>query len=294
MLTSLLTSTISLLLGPQPLALGLDAHRLVQLPRARLPVCEIAAPEAAAASQQQLSAIPAAPDPSTASFDLAEQLSERGALPHGPWRHAFRAITTDHDFLHHGWAKQAFKLEESWPFAIGAYTMDDVARDVTLLPPGFVAHGVEANGGIFNKALSEGFTFADVDAAMDGATVVMLNAGVRHHPKAPPHKIGGIAYAQLRRARVLTRGCAARLRSFWCPNWRASRSRCSRLLVCRFGSTSTCPSLDSNARRSCTRTSRTCCSCSAPAGSGGACIAHRRPPTRRVTTRLRAAKAPTL
>ena len=106
MLTSLLTSTISLLLGPQPLALGLDAHRLVQLPRARLPVCEIAAPEAAAASQQQLSAIPAAPDPSTASFDLAEQLSERGALPHGPWRHAFRAITTDHDFLHHGWAKQ--------------------------------------------------------------------------------------------------------------------------------------------------------------------------------------------
>ena len=51
--------------------------------------------------------------------------------------------------------------------------------DITLLPPGFVAHGVEANGGIFNKPMSDGFTFSDVDTAMDGATVVMLNAGVR-------------------------------------------------------------------------------------------------------------------
>ena len=55
--------------------------------------------------------------------------------------------------------------------------MADVARDVTLLPPQFVAHGVEANGGIYNKPFDAGFTFADVDRAMDGATVVMLNAG---------------------------------------------------------------------------------------------------------------------
>ena len=77
----------------------------------------------------------------------------------------------------HGWAKAPFKLEEEWPFAVGAYTMADVARDVTRLPPQFVAHGVVANGGIYNKPLADGFTFADVDSAMDGATVVMLNAG---------------------------------------------------------------------------------------------------------------------
>lgn len=41
-----------------------------------------------------------------------------------------------------------------------------------------MAHGITApDGGIYNKPFAEGFTFADVDSAMDGATVVMLNAG---------------------------------------------------------------------------------------------------------------------
>ena len=128
-------------------------------------------------SSDFLSAISAAPSTSTASFDLAEALCTDGSLPHGPWRHAFRALVTDETFLQHGWARAPFKLEEQWSFAVGAYTMADVARDITLLPPQFVAHGVEANGGIYNKPFSEGFTFSDVDAAMDGATVVMLNAG---------------------------------------------------------------------------------------------------------------------
>ena len=65
---------------------------------------------------------------------MAEQLSTQ-SLPHGPWRHAFRSLVTDEAFLHHGWAKHPFKLREEWPFAVGAYTMEDVARDVTLLPP---------------------------------------------------------------------------------------------------------------------------------------------------------------
>ena len=55
--------------------------------------------------------------------------------------------------------------------------MEDVERDVTRLPPQFVAHGVDYEGGIYNKPMEAGFTYADVDAAMDGATVVMLNAG---------------------------------------------------------------------------------------------------------------------
>ena len=118
-------------------------------------------------SSDFLSAISAAPSTSTASFDLAEALCTDGSLPHGPWRHAFRALVTDETFLQHGWARAPFKLEEQWSFAVGAYTMADVARDITLLPPQFVAHGVEANGGIYNKPFSEGFTFSDVDAAMD-------------------------------------------------------------------------------------------------------------------------------
>ena len=130
----------------------------------------------AAADEQSLSSIAAAPQPSTACFDLAEQLSTC-ALPHGPWRHAFRGLLTDDKFLQHGWAQMPFKLDEEWAFAIGSYTMEDVERDITLLPPQFVAHGVTVDGGIFNKPFSAGFTFSDVDAAMDGATVVMLNAG---------------------------------------------------------------------------------------------------------------------
>jgi len=125
---------------------------------------------------EALSSIRAAPPATTAAFDLAESLSTQ-ALPNGPWRHAFRQLLTDEAFLAHGWAKAPFKLAEEWPFAVGSYTMEDVARDATLMPPQFLAHGVEYQGGIYNKPFAEGFGFADVEAAMDGATVVMLNAG---------------------------------------------------------------------------------------------------------------------
>ena len=47
------------------------------------------------------------------------------------------------------------------------YTMEDVERDVTRLPPQFVAHGVDYEGGIYNKPMEAGFTYADVDAAIN-------------------------------------------------------------------------------------------------------------------------------
>lgn len=119
------------------------------------------------AAQAALARIPApAVEPS------AEELATGAA-----WREAFRHLLTDERFLEHGWARTPFKLDEKWDFAVRGYTMEDVARDVTRMPPQFVAHGVDYEGGIYNKAMGPGFTFADVDAAMDTATVVMLNAG---------------------------------------------------------------------------------------------------------------------
>lgn len=123
-----------------------------------------------------LSAIRAVPPPSSAAFDLAERVST-GTIADAPWRHAFRALATNAAFLKEGFGKAAFKLDELWPFAIGSFTMEDVERDVQRLPPQFVASGVRHQGGIYNKPFQPGFTFADVDARMDEATVVMLNAG---------------------------------------------------------------------------------------------------------------------
>ena len=163
-----LTATVALLLGRAP---------TLQLQRISMVAVAPEPPATSSLPTPSLAEISAAPDPAAASFDVAEQLSAWGALPHGPWRHAFRNLITSDAFVHHGWAKEPFKLDETWPFAVGAYTMDDVARDITLLPPQFVAHGVEVNGGIYNKPMADGFSFADVDVAMDGATVVMLNAG---------------------------------------------------------------------------------------------------------------------
>ena len=111
-----------------------------------------------------------------AAFALASRLSTRSFVA-APWRDAFTRLMTDAAFMEHGWARTAFKLEEKWAFAIGAYTMADVHRDVTLLPPQFVAHGVQWGEGIFNKPMEEGFSADDVDKTMDAATVVMLNAG---------------------------------------------------------------------------------------------------------------------
>ncbi|KAL3905067.1 MAG: hypothetical protein SGPRY_011047 [Prymnesium sp.] len=129
-----------------------------------------------------LESIAAAPR-SPIAFDVAEGLfacdpsSPSLPLPIGSWRHAFRNLITHPAFTHNGWAKAPFKLEERWEFAEGCYTMADVERDVSLLPAQFLAHGVRYEGGIYNKPLPEGFTYDDVAAAMEGATVVMLNAG---------------------------------------------------------------------------------------------------------------------
>ena len=135
-----------------------------------------AAAAAAAPTATKLAAIAAAPPPSAAAFALASRLSTRSFVA-APWRDAFTRLMTDAAFMEHGWARTAFKLEEKWAFAIGAYTMADVHRDVTLLPPQFVAHGVQWGEGIFNKPMEEGFSADDVDKTMDAATVVMLNAG---------------------------------------------------------------------------------------------------------------------
>ena len=135
-----------------------------------------AAAAAAAPTATKLAAIAAAPPPSAAAFALASRLSTRSFVA-APWRDAFTRLMTDAAFMEHGWARTAFKLEEKWAFAVGAYTMADVHRDVTLLPPQFVAHGVQWGEGIFNKPMEEGFSADDVDKTMDAATVVMLNAG---------------------------------------------------------------------------------------------------------------------
>ena len=159
--------------------------------------------------------------------------------------------------MNYGWAARPFKLSEEWPFAVGAYTMEDVARDVTRLPPQFVAHGVEYQGGIYNKPMAEGFAFADVDEAMATATVVMLNAGFL----AP--KLAEVSLAML---------------------------EATDLPIC---STSTSRGRGSPGPPSATPTSRTCCWCSARGGSGGASFARRRPRSSRRWIRSPAARAPT-
>ena len=124
-----------------------------------------------------LRSIRAAPAPSHSAFDLAEALTGSSALPAAAWRQSLRALVTDPAFFSDGWARAPFKLDERWPFAIDAYTMADVERDVTRLPPMFVAHGVRHEGGIYNSPMAEGFGYEAVAAAMEGATVVLLNAG---------------------------------------------------------------------------------------------------------------------
>ena len=106
-----------------------------------------------------------------------ERGDDDGPLDVRPWRRAFRALASDASFVDGGFGRAAFKLDERWPFAVGSFTMTDVAHDVTRMPPTFVASGVRHNGGIYNQPFASGFTFADLDARMDAATVVLLNAG---------------------------------------------------------------------------------------------------------------------
>ena len=119
----------------------------------------------------KLCGIRAAPSPSHGAFDLAEAIIGSTALPAAPWRTTLRALVTDPAFLSDGWSKAPFKLDERWPFAVDAYTMADVERDVTRLPPMFVAHGVRHEGGIYNSPMQEGFSYESVAAAMEDATV---------------------------------------------------------------------------------------------------------------------------
>ena len=154
----------SLALRPTPLRAAPRALHRAWAPRA------VATVEA---TEHPLEAIRAAP----AHTDSLESASVAGPLNDAPWRHAFRALAADPAFVSAGFGKAAFKLDERWDFAVGSVTMEDVERDVTLMPPAFVASGVRYQGGIYNQPFTAGFTFADVDARMDEATVVLLNAG---------------------------------------------------------------------------------------------------------------------
>ena len=117
-----------------------------------------------------------APAPALTAFDLAETMATR-SLALTPWRNTFRKLVTDETFLSHGWARRPFKLSAECGFAVGSYTMRDVERDITLLPPQFVAHGMQWGNGIYNKPMEAGFSYQDVAKTMEQATVVMLNAG---------------------------------------------------------------------------------------------------------------------
>ena len=201
-----LVHSTSLALRPTPLR---SAPRSLQ--RAQCAALE--------ATESPLEAIRAAP----AHAEPLESETVTGPLDDAPWRHAFRALATNPAFVSGGFGKAAFKLDERWEFAVGSVTMEDVERDVTLMPPQveavtllhaveavalcsrgcndvtlmppqFVASGVRYQGGIYNQPFTAGFSFADVDARMDTATVVLLNAGFDifvsgrggKHP-LPPH-----------------------------------------------------------------------------------------------------------
>ena len=151
----------SLALRPTPLRAAPRA-----LHRAWAP-CAVATVKA---TDHPLEAIRAAP----ANADSLESASVAGPLNDAPWRHAFRALAADPAFVSAGFGKAAFKLDERWDFAVGSVTMEDIERDVTLMPPQFVASGVRYQGGIYNQPFTAGFTFADVDSRMDEATVITL------------------------------------------------------------------------------------------------------------------------
>lgn len=158
---------------------ALHVERIPASPRSRLQrTAVMVAAEldhADAASLSALAAIRAAPSAGLTAFELAERLS-RGAVADTPWRSAFSALASNPTFVD-GFGKLAFKLDERWQFAVGSFTMEDVARDVGRLPPQFVASGIRYEGGIYNQPFEEGFTYADVDERMDSATVVLLNGG---------------------------------------------------------------------------------------------------------------------
>jgi len=137
-----------------------------------------AAASAAAAAGPELALLERidAPAPALTAFDLAEAMATR-SLAVTPWKHAFRKLVTDEAFLSHGWARRPFKLNAECGFAVGSYTMRDVERDITQLPPQFVAHGMQWGNGIYNKPMDAGFSYSDVAKTMEQATVVMLNAG---------------------------------------------------------------------------------------------------------------------
>ena len=159
-------------------ALGWSHALGLLLPTARRPRCALAA-SASAAPPHRLEAIECAPSTPwlpPSAFELAEGLGS-GMVGHGAWCAALRALTTSEAFQTSGWAQRPFKLDERWTFAVDSYVMADVSRDVTLLPPQFVASGVRVGDGIYNKPMEPGFGYADVERTMETATVVLLNAG---------------------------------------------------------------------------------------------------------------------
>lgn len=93
------------------------------------------------------------------------------------WGKAFRGLLAHDTFLSHAWARHPVKLPQEWRFAVGSYTIDQVLKDSTLLPPQFCASGVQVNGVSFMKGMHPGFTSEAVHEKLQSSTVVMLHGG---------------------------------------------------------------------------------------------------------------------
>ena len=261
---------------------GTDGLRLSTAPRTR---CALAA--TASAAPHKLEAIECAPSTpwlQPSAFELSEGIGG-GMVGHGAWCSAMRALCTSETFQTSGWAQRPFKLDERWQFAVNSYTMADVARDVTLLPPQFIASGVRVGDGIYNKPMDPGFSAADVEARMETATVVLLNAGFL----VP--KLARVSLAMLEVPRPLRHGTFHRIR-IRTPSRPALIHDCRRR-ACPSGSTCTSLAPASLSRRSCTPTSRTCFSFSARGASGGASTRRRQRTRRRTSTRTRVGRGRT-
>ena len=257
---------------------GTEGLRLSTAPRPR---CTLAA--TASAAPHKLEAIECAPSTpwlQPSAFELSEGIGG-GMVGHGAWCSAMRALCTSETFQTSGWAQRPFKLDERWQFAVNSYTMADVARDVTLLPPQFIASGVRVGDGIYNKPMDPGFSAADVETRMETATVVLLNAGFL----VP--KLARVSLAMLEVPRPFRHRT---FRQIWT---RPALIRNCRRRACPSGSTCTSLAPASPSRRSCTPTSRTCFSFSARGASGGASTRRRQRTRRRISTRTRVGRGRT-
>jgi len=109
------------------------------------------------------------------AFDLA---SELGTLPvaTASWESFLKHMCLDPQFQQN-WGRKPVKFEAGFDLAKGAFDMEDVKLAVPYMPGQFTAHGVEAQGGIYNQPFPEDFDFSQLESTMRDSTVVLLNAG---------------------------------------------------------------------------------------------------------------------